>query len=128
MKTLNQYTDEKLSKIYRTYGAFFAFGTQQFNDSKKEGVVYVSLNSGLICPKENAPKLLTEVKQLFIDAEKEYLKDNGLENIIKYELSNHECYYTGDWVEAFYITECYGATKDMVYNIYCENLAYNHQY
>ena len=38
-------------------GAFWAFSDKQFNESKKDNVKYVSLGSGLVCPKDNAKKL-----------------------------------------------------------------------
>ena len=49
---------------------------------------------------------------------KQFLAENKLEDIIKYELSNYECYYIGDWMPAFEICEDYGATKEMVQAIY----------
>ena len=62
-----------------------------------------------------------EMNDIYKKGEAQYLAENGLENIIKHELANHECYYTGDWLEAYYVTICYGATKDQVLKIYNEN-------
>jgi hypothetical protein len=43
---------------FSDYGAFFAFGDKQFNEQKKEGVKYVSMGAGLICPKSEASTIM----------------------------------------------------------------------
>ena len=44
--------------------AFFAFSNEQFNRQKWDDIEYVSLGSGLVCPKENAEKLTQELMLL----------------------------------------------------------------
>ena len=53
MNYLSDYTSENQTKLLNDNGAFFAFSTKQLNEHKKEGVVYVSMGSGLISPKVN---------------------------------------------------------------------------
>lgn len=96
MKTLNAYTDELTSKLFGENGAFFAFGNKQFDENKQEGVTYVSLASGLICPKENAKNVMIEFEQIFNDAVKQQVADFGAEKIISHEYFNHETQLTGD--------------------------------
>lgn len=63
---------------------------------KKDGVKYVSLGMGLICPKENAGTLLKEMDEVYKKGIQQDIQENGLENIVKRELNNHEAYYTGN--------------------------------
>lgn len=55
--------DEKISLVLKTNGAFWAFSNKQFDEQKKEGIKYVSMGQGLICPKENAHKIGAEIDQ-----------------------------------------------------------------
>lgn len=96
MKTLNDYTDTLTSKLFAENGAFFAFGKTQFEEQKKEGVNYVSMASGMICPKENVTKVLNEFERIFDDAVRQQVADFGAEKIIRHEYFNHETQLTGD--------------------------------
>lgn len=58
MKHLTDYTQEAQTKLFDECGAFFAFGTEQFNEKRVGGVVYYNMGAGLVCPKENAKKLI----------------------------------------------------------------------
>lgn len=79
-----------LTPILEANGAFFAFSQTQFDEQKKEGVIYVSMGAGLICPKENADKLHEEVKRNSTKAIKAEIKKKGAKAIIRYEYFNHE--------------------------------------
>ena len=96
MKTLNDYTDTLTTQLFADNGAFFAFGNKQFDEKKQEGVTYVSMASGMICPKENAIKVLTEFERIFNDAVRQQVADFGAEKIISHEYFNHETHITGD--------------------------------
>jgi hypothetical protein len=61
MKTLNNYVDVATTKLFDKYNAFFAFNTAQFTEKRIEGVEYVSMPTGLICPKSKALQLLSEL-------------------------------------------------------------------
>lgn len=58
---------DRIGEVMEQNGAFFAFGTKQFDEQKVDGVKYVSFDSGLICPKENADKLNKELAQAVKD-------------------------------------------------------------
>lgn len=96
MKTLNDYTDTLTSKLFADNGAFFAFGNKQFDEKKQEGVKYVSMASGLICPKENAKTVLQSFEQIFDNAVKQQVAEFGAEKIISHEYFNHETQITGN--------------------------------
>ena len=83
-------TTDYLTPILEANGAFFAFSQSQFDEQKKEGVIYVSMGAGLICPKENADKLHEEVKRKSTKAIKAEIKKKGAKAIIRYEYFNHE--------------------------------------
>jgi hypothetical protein len=99
MKSINDYTNKINTELFNKYGAFFAFGNAQFNDKKKEGVTYVQFNSGLICPKENAKILNTELNKVFDNAIKQQVLEFGADAVISYEYFNHEIQLTGDTSE-----------------------------
>ena len=84
-------TTDYLTPILEANGAFFAFSQSQFYEQKKEGVIYVSMGAGLICPKENADKLHEEVKRNSKKAIKAEIKKKGAKAIIKHAYFNHEC-------------------------------------
>lgn len=54
---------DKISQVLAQNGAFWSFSDKQFNEQKKDNIKYVSMGSGLICPKENADKLNNELTQ-----------------------------------------------------------------
>ena len=84
-------TTDYLTPILEANGAFFAFSQSQFYEQKKEGVTYVSMGAGLICPKENADKLHEEVKRNSKKAIKAEIKKKGAKAIIRHAYFNHEC-------------------------------------
>lgn len=114
MKTIKEIQKEqivKLSALFKELGIFFAFSQEQFNEQKKEGVVYVSGDFGMVLPAENVKAYYDRHKKL-IDEETEELKANvPMDDYIRYQLANHECFFTGDYeeilefVQAFY-THC----------------------
>lgn len=118
MKNINEYTDDKVSKLLEENGAFFAFSDKQFEESKKEGVKYYSLGSGMLCPKDNVNKVVTGLARIYEEGRQQRLKDYSKEEIIHYELSNYEAYFTGDITDAFDVLELYGFTKKEVLKVF----------
>ena len=106
--------DELLSQAYSENGAFFAFSKDQFDQSKVEGVKYVSLFSGLVCPKENAKQLLAKLNQLHDEKVRSDIAENGLSSIIQRELANYECQITCDYSDALDALQSYGVTEEMI--------------
>ena len=96
MKYLSEYMEARQTVALDKAGAFFAFSKKQFEEKKVEGVKYVNLNMGMICPKDNAVTLLKELDTIYRESIVQDIEENGLNAIIRRELNNHEAYYTGD--------------------------------
>lgn len=109
--------EDKLTKLFEQFGAFFAFSNEQFDKQKKEGVKYVNYGAGLLLPKENVDKFTLEFNKI-TDWKIEELKKIDPEIMIEYELSNHEAYYTGEIEDAFDSLKQYGFTIAQVRAVY----------
>ena len=118
MKYLREYTEEATTKLLKENGAFFAFSNDQFNKAKKEGVKYLSMGMGLICPKENCKTVHEGLREIQKAGIKQDLEENDKEAIIKRELSNHECYYTGDIEDCVDALKGYDITTEEIIKVY----------
>ena len=119
MKYLSDYTEKAQTKAFEDNGAFFAFSNEQLKEKAVTGVKYVSCGSGLICPKENVDTLIESLENIQKESIKMDIEENGLEAIIKRELANYECYYTGDIEDAVQALSDYdGITAEMIRDIY----------
>ena len=118
MKYLIDYTNDALTKAFEEAGAFFAFSNKQFSERQKEGVEYASLGAGLICPKDKCAWLLQEMEKITDKGIAKDLKENGKEAIIKRELANHECYYTGDPQDCVDKLEYYPITEEEILRVF----------
>ena len=125
MKYLNDYTKDATTKLFEDNGAFFAFSDKQLDEQKKEGVVYVSMGAGFVCPKNNALALHQGLRDVMARGISADIAENGKEAIIERELSNHEAYYTGDLENTFYSLGGYGFTIEDVRGVYTATKA-NH--
>lgn len=118
MKYLSDYMQDAQTIALDTAGAFFCFSKSQFDEKKVEGVTYVNLNMGLVCPKENAAKLLQELNDIYHAGIKQDIAENGLKRIIIRELNNHEAYYTGDIEDTAQALSDYPITRDDIRAVY----------
>ncbi|MGF1884098.1 DUF7659 family protein [Vibrio splendidus] len=118
MKYLSHYIQDKQTQAFNEAGAFFAFSNQQFDDEKKEDVKYASLGMGLICPVDNAKKLMTRLDSIVQEGIAEDIKENGKTAIIRRELFNHECFYTNEICDCVEKLEDYGITYDEIYTVF----------
>ena len=122
MKYLSNYTEDKQSNLFERTGTFFAFAMDTFHENKKEGVKYVNLGAGMICPKENVDALINGLETIQKEGIADDLADNGKEGIIERELGNHECYYTGSIEDAVMVLEQYGFTRSDVQKVYNQEI------
>ena len=104
---------------------FFALSNEQFATKKtplQEGENYVSIGAGGYMPKGNVDKYLNGSKEIkkWYKAEMRATKGMRVDNI-KYELANHECYYTGEIQDAIDALGK-GYTYKEVFKIYSETL------
>lgn len=118
MKTLNSYTQEDTTKAFEKHGAFFAFSKVQFEEKRVEGVVYATNGTGMVVPKENYADLMAELEEIHEKGIKLDIEENGITAIIRRELANYECYYTGEIDDAVEALEDYGITYEQVLNVY----------
>ena len=118
MKTLNDYTSDKISAVLEKHGAFFAFSNAQFEEKRVEGVEYVRNLNGMVMPKESKFQLIKEMNEIYAEGVKQDIAENGLTTIVKRELSNYECYYTGDIEDAVEALEDYGVTHEQVLTVF----------
>lgn len=118
MKYLHDYQEQKQTLLFDKTKAFFAFGNDQFKEKRIKNVKYVSLGSGLICPKIHEEELSTGLKKIWLDAIKQDLKENGKEGIIKRELYNHEAFYTRGIEQTFEAIKCYNITEKEIWKVY----------
>ena len=103
-----------LSVVMSNNGAFWAFGNKQFLEKRQEGVDYVSLGGGLICPKDTAKKLAADLKALSKKQVEDDLAANSRKDIIWRELANYECQIVGTPEDAVDALKRYGITEEEV--------------
>ncbi|TXK94591.1 hypothetical protein BMR05_12615 [Methylococcaceae bacterium HT4] len=98
--------------VFDKYGAFFAFSNNQFNEQKKEGVIYEGLASGMVAPVgADIFKELEKIQQEKIAFE---LANNSLKIIIWDSLANYECQITSNCDDAVEALEQYGINREMI--------------
>lgn len=123
MKSLSSYTNDALTQLLNEAGAFFAFSQQQFEEKRKEGVQYSSLGAGLIAPRESVASVVDGIAKITKTGIEKDIEENGRRAIIKRELMNHECFYTGDITDCVEALEDYGFDQNEIKAVYRETLA-----
>ena len=118
MKFLQDYIDEAQSKTLDDNGAFFAFGKEQFNEAKKEGIKYAYVGYGLLCPMDNVEKLMEDLEKIAEEGIKQDIKENRIEAIIERELDNHEVQITRDISDTVSALDGYGVTEEQIRAVY----------
>ena len=121
MKYLQDYMSEGTTEIMNRLGAFYAFGQDQFDEAKVDGVKYITNGSGLLCPKANYKQLQEELNQNYKNALKQDIEENSIKKIILRELTNYECFYDGDLSECLKSLKDYGVSEDQVIKVYHKN-------
>lgn len=90
--------DKKYNKGLKKAGIFFAFGDQQFEENKTHKKApdseYISIGSGGYFHKSNKSKVYNFFNVELPEIREEFLNKIKMEDLIEYELVNHECYYT----------------------------------
>ncbi len=121
MKFLQEYIEAEQTKVFKKYGSFFAFSKKQFEEQKKDGIKYVSLNNGMIVPVKNAKELTEELKLIYENGIKKDIEENGISAIIQRELGNHEAQITMDIADTVEALEGYSIKEELIrkeYKIY----------
>jgi len=120
VKYLQNYIEEAQTALFKKLGCFFAYSNKQLEEQRQEGVTYVSMGTGMICPKGKAEELLDGLEKIHRKGMDEDLAENGKAAIIKRELGNHECQLTGDVTRVVEILADYPITEEEVRGEYKE--------
>jgi hypothetical protein len=116
--SLSQIIQANQSACFQKHGVFFAFSNSQLNEQKQDGVEYVSLGAGTICPKANVKAFMLDHAAIVAEGIKHDIATNGKEAIIRRELANYECWYTGDIDDCVEALEDYGFELNDIINIF----------
>ena len=119
---LTKFSEQRISEVLKKYDAFWAYSKEQFEANKKEGVEYGILPGNLICRKGQGGNLVDEMDKVTKEAGKEWIETYGKEACINYELSNHECYYSYDYEDAYNALSHLGITEEEVREVFYNNL------
>lgn len=84
---------------FEKYGVFFAYSEKQLNEGAAKieldaGEKVVNVGGGMFCRTSKTTEFLNELEGIFEQNKKDLLEKVGVEALIKYELENHESYYT----------------------------------
>lgn len=105
-----QYTKEYNENLKKT-GVFFAFSNQQFDENKTHKDApdneYKAVGLGGYIHKSNISKLENFFNEIEPKLKKKFIKKVNINDMIDYELINHECWYTGDYMEIVPLIQSY---------------------
>ena len=110
--------DKEQTALFKELGVFFAFSKLQFNEGKKEGVKYINMGSGMLCPKPNVERLINELHSIYVEGAKRDIAKNGREGVIRYELNNHEALYTYDIDSTVDALEVYDISRSEIQEVF----------
>lgn len=108
---IDKWFEGEQSKLFDKHGVGFAFGKEQFEEyeAKQRALGYdgkfVSFMAGGLCRSTTFKDFTLEHDQLCEKRKEKYRSVFSMDDYIEYELSNHECYYTGNyWDEYMMLT------------------------
>lgn len=103
--------DKKYQEEFSKTGVFWAFSNKQFEQNKTHKNApdseYLSVGLGGYIHKSNLDKLNYFNEVISKKLKDDFVKKINIDDLIEYELKNHECYYTGDYMEILPIIEDY---------------------
>jgi len=106
--------DLKINDLLTANGAFFAFTEQQYNEEAVPGVEYKRLYAGMLCPADNAKKVINGLDSLSHEKTQWELANNSLKTIVWDALANYECQISGDYSDVIEALKVYGITEDVI--------------
>lgn len=113
--------DDTYNKELNKTGVFWAFSNDQFNENKthKDALdnEYIHVGIGGYIHKSNKEKFDDFKKNIVPKLKKDFISKINMDDLIRFELNNHECYYTGDFSEVIDIVNSYyDMPVDKIYN------------
>ena len=118
MKTLQDYIQDKQTKLFEKTNTFFAFSDKQLKEGMKEGLKYVNMGAGMICEKGKEIELSEGLSKIHQEGREQDIKENGIDAIIKRELYNHEIGYTMDITQTVEALELYPINEEQIEKIF----------
>ena len=125
MKYLSQIMEKNQTALFEKNKVFFAFSNDQFKENmekhnltKKDKVV--KMGGGMFCPLANAKEVNEQLDIIYKQSIKEDMKQ-GKDKVILRELSNHECFYTGDVTDCVEKLKNYPITYEEILKVYRKN-------
>lgn len=100
-----QQRENEMSKLFAKHGVFFAFSNKQINEQKEENVKYYSLGAGMFIPQDNYDSFNEEFEKSEDDYMAKAKEIFTPEEIIRYELANHEYCITYDLTDTKEVLE-----------------------
>lgn len=117
---------DKQSALFDLMGVFWAFGKEQFEKKKQEGVEYSQIWSlgGMLVPTDKVEIMLDGLRMIASDSREDYRNHVNMDAYILKSLNEHETFYDGDLERCeedilFYFPDC---TKADIKRIYFANL------
>lgn len=91
--------EKQTNELMNDCRVFWAFSQKQFEENKtplKEGEKYVDIGAGGFMPKSNIEKYINGMKAIYEEFKEAMRDENARIEHIRYQLNNHEAYYTRD--------------------------------
>lgn len=125
MKYLSQIMENRQSELWEKKKVFFAFNKKQFEEGMEKHYLtsndkIVNMGQGMFCPSENVEDVINEMDNIYNESIKEDMKQ-GKDKVILRELSNHECFWTGDITDCVEKLENYPITEEEILKVYRKN-------
>ena len=125
-KDLEAKKKELQDAIFEECKVFFAFGDQLRENKAKAGILdgekIAPWMAGGFCLADKRKTLYDSLDKLIDAHSAARVRLNGLDSVILYELRNHECFYTGDYQDAYDALEHYEeVTLEEVERVYYAN-------
>lgn len=114
--------DQKYHDEFNKTGVFWAFTNAQFDENKTHKDApdseYLSIGCGGYIHKSNKEKLDNFNNVIAPQLKKEFTNSIDINDLIDYELANHECYYTYDYSQvAYIISDYYNLSNEKAFDI-----------
>ena len=95
--------DKKYNEKLNNTGVFWAFSNEQFEENKTHKDApddeYIAVGMGGYIHKSNKDKFNNFFEVELPKLRNEFISKINMEDMIEYELKNHECFYTGNYLE-----------------------------
>ena len=124
MKTLIDYAKEELDELFKRYGFFYAFSDEQFKKGMVDNgiddpndLIYIQGLMGY-CHRDKADEFIKGYNNVLQNAIEKDKKENGIENIIRRELLNHEAHISRNIEDTVEALERYNISSKEIADYY----------